>query len=80
MSKQRDFIDDDLAGWLMPQHVFLVATAPESKDGHLNCSTKGGNCFRVLGPSEVAYQDFTCSGAETVAHPRENGRIVLNTP
>ena len=77
MSKQRDFIDDDLADWLRRQHVFFVATAPESKDGHLNCSPKGGNCFRVLGPAEVAYQDYTGSGAETVAHLRENGRIVL---
>jgi hypothetical protein len=33
--------------------------------------------FRVLGPLEVAYIDFTGSGAETAAHLRENGRIVL---
>lgn len=77
MSKQRDFIDDDLAGWLRHQHVFFVATAPESKDGHLNCSPKGGDCFRVLGPTEVAFQDYTGSGVETAAHLRENGRIVL---
>ena len=77
MSKQRDFIDDDLAEWLRQQHVFFVATAPESKDGHLNCSPKGGDCFRVLGPTEVAFQDYTGSGVETAAHLRENGRIVL---
>ena len=77
MSKQRDFIDDDLADWLRRQHVFFVATAPESKDGYLNCFPKGGSCFRVLGPAEVAYQGYTGKGAETVAHPRENGRIVL---
>lgn len=77
MSKLRDFIDDDLAAWIRKQHVFFVATAPESKDGHLNCSPKGGDCFRILGPSEVAYQDYTGSGVETMAHLRENGRIIL---
>ncbi len=33
--------------------------------------------FRILGPREVAYVDLTGSGIETVAHCRENGRIVL---
>jgi len=31
----------------------------------------------VLDPLEVVYQDFTGSGAETAAHARENGRIVV---
>jgi hypothetical protein len=31
----------------------------------------------VLGPLEVVYQDFTGSGAETAAHAREIGRIVV---
>ena len=33
--------------------------------------------FRVLGPRTVGYLDLTGSGIETVAHLRENGRIVL---
>ena len=33
--------------------------------------------FRILGPREVAYLDRTGSGIETVAHLRENGRIVF---
>jgi hypothetical protein len=33
--------------------------------------------FRVLGPREVAYLDFTGSGIETAAHLRENRRIVV---
>jgi hypothetical protein len=57
--------------------VFFVATVPNSADGHINCSPKGGDCFRVLGPLEAAYLDYTGSGVETVAHLRENGRIVL---
>jgi hypothetical protein len=30
-----------------------------------------------LGPLEVAYQEYTGSGAETAAHLRENGRIIV---
>jgi hypothetical protein len=33
--------------------------------------------FRILSPSEVAYLDLTGSGIETVAHLKENGRIVI---
>ena len=46
-------------------------------DGHINNSPKGGEAFRILGPLAVAYQDYTGSGAETVAHLRENGRVVI---
>jgi len=77
MSKVRDCIDEALATWMGEQHVFFVATAPLAAEGHVNCSPKGGDCFRILGPMEVAYLDFTGSGAETVAHLQENGRIVL---
>ncbi len=77
MSKQRECIDEELAAWLRDQHVFFVATAPLSGEGHVNCSPKGGDSFRVLGTREAAYLDYTGSGAETAAHLRENGRIVL---
>ncbi len=77
MSKQLDCISEELAAWLPRQHVFFVATAPLSGEGHVNCSPKGGDCFRVLDSMQVAYLDFTGSGAETAAHLRENGRIVL---
>jgi hypothetical protein len=43
----------------------------------LNCSPKGLDTFRILGPREVAYLDLTGSGIETVAHVGENGRIVF---
>jgi hypothetical protein len=77
MSKVRDCIDEELADWIRRQHLFFVATAPLSQEGHINCSPKGGDSFRILGPLLVAYQDYTGSGAETVAHLRENGRIVV---
>ena len=77
MSKQLECIDADLAEWIKNQGVFFVATAPLSPEGHINISPKGGNSFCVLGPMEVAYQDYTGNGAEAAAHLRENGRIVI---
>jgi Pyridoxamine 5'-phosphate oxidase len=77
MSKQSENIDSELAAWIAQQRVFFVATAPLSPSGHINASPKGGETFRVLGPLEVAYQDYTGSGAESAAHLRENGRIVI---
>src|SRR5262245_21635577 len=77
MGKQLEVIDGKLAAWIAKQTLFFVATAPLSATGHVNLSPKGGDAFRVLGPKEVAYQDLTGSGAETAAHLRENGRIVI---
>ena len=73
-----DGIDDRLAGWLERQPVFFVATAPLGADGHVNVSPKGARgTFRVLDRDTVAYLDLTGSGAETIAHLRENGRVTL---
>ena len=41
------------------------------------CRPKGHDSLRVLDPSTVAYLDLTGSGAETIAHTRENGRITM---
>ena len=76
MGKSYDGITQ-LSRWIEQQRVFFVATAPLASEGLLNCSPKGMDTFRVLGPREVAYLDLTGSGIETVAHSRENGRIVF---
>ena len=73
-----DEIDEQLRGWIERQPMFFVGTAPLSADGHVNVSPKGPmSTFAVLGPRQVAYLDFYGSGAETIAHVRENGRIVV---
>lgn len=77
MGKVHDAIDERLAAWLRAQRVFFVATAPLAADGHVNCSPRGAEGLAVLGPREVAWLDLTGSGVETIAHLRENGRIVL---
>jgi len=38
---------------------------------------KGLDSFLVLDPHTVAYLDLVGSGAETIAHLRENGRIAI---
>lgn len=77
MGKSYDSITPELSQWIERQHMFFVATAPLADDGLINCSPKGMDTFRILGPREVAYLDLTGSGIETVAHARENGRIVF---
>ncbi len=78
MGKVFEGIDESLAGWLTAQPVFFVASAPLAGDGLVNCSPKGlVGSFVVLDEHSVAYLDLTGSGIETVAHLRENGRIVL---
>jgi hypothetical protein len=77
MGRLFDGIDADLAGWISRQHMFFVGTAP-SAGGHVNISPKGfAGSFAVVSPHEVAYLDHTGSGIETIAHLRENGRIVV---
>lgn len=77
MGKVYEVIDDKIREWIRHQKMFFVATAPNSSDGLVNCSPKGLDTFRVLDPRTIAYLDFTGSGVETIAHLKENGRIVI---
>ena len=77
MSQVFEALDDRLTDWIRRQHVFFVATAPLAADGLVNLSPKGLDTFAVVDQRRVAYLDLTGSGVETVAHLRENGRIVV---
>jgi hypothetical protein len=78
VGKTFEEIDEQLAAWLVSQPVFFVATAPLAGDGLLNCSPKGNRQeFLVTGPRSVAFLDQTGSGVETIAHLKENGRVVV---
>jgi len=78
MGKVFDAIDDKLAAWIGRQRMFFVGTAPSGDGGHVNVSPKGPiESLRILDPHTVAYQDVIGSGAETIAHLRDNGRIVV---
>jgi len=78
VGKIYDGIDLHQREWIASQPLFFVASAPLDEDGHVNVSPKGPiGTLRVLDDHTVAYLDMVGSGAETVAHIRENGRIVV---
>ena len=77
MGRTHDAIPDHLTTWMEEQPIFFVASAPLSAEGHVNVSPKGGDSFRVIDANTVAYLDLTGSGAETIAHTRENGRLTV---
>ncbi|MFF3723369.1 pyridoxamine 5'-phosphate oxidase family protein [Streptomyces erythrochromogenes] len=78
MGKLYERIDGRLRTFIEEQPVFFTATAPLSGDGHINLSPKGrAGTLVVIDEQRLAYLDFGGSGAETIAHVRENGRITL---
>jgi hypothetical protein len=77
MGKVHDSISEPIRTFIEAQRMFFVATAPLDAAGHLNLSPKGLDTLRIVDPHTVAYLDFVGSGAETIAHLRQNGRIVL---
>ncbi|KAG1732963.1 hypothetical protein EDB19DRAFT_1855290 [Suillus lakei] len=78
MAKFYDEIPESLIEWIKKQHMFWVASAPLSPDGHVNLSPKGtADSFHVVNSHRVWYQDLTGSGVETISHIRENGRITI---
>lgn len=58
----------------LPPTEHLPANSPQ-----VNVSPKGvlDSSFTVLSPTSAAYVDLTGSGAETIAHLYENGRITI---
>jgi hypothetical protein len=77
MAKVYEGLDERLIKFIQSQRVFFVGTAPNSLSGHVNVSPKGLESLRILDPKTIAYLDHTGSGAETIAHLRENRRIVI---
>src|SRR5260370_37850712 len=74
--------DERLTEFIVDQPVYFVATAPLASGpgggGHVNVSPKGcRGTFAVLGPRTVAYLALAGSGAATIAHIRQNGRITI---
>jgi Pyridoxamine 5'-phosphate oxidase len=77
MGKLYDVIDEKLADWIRRQRLFFVATAP-SRGGHVNLSPKGPiDALTIVDDRTIEYVDHVGSGAETIAHLRDNGRICV---
>jgi hypothetical protein len=78
VAKTFEEIDEHLRRWVGRQSMYFVATAPLDGDGLVNVSPKGPiGSLQILGPRRVAYLDVGGSGSETIAHVRENGRVVV---
>jgi Pyridoxamine 5'-phosphate oxidase len=77
MAKEFSHIDSSLREFIGKQAMFFVATAP-TEGGRINLSPKGyRDTFAVIDDHTVAYLDLFGSGAETIAHLRDNGRITI---
>jgi hypothetical protein len=77
MGKEYQEIDESMQRWIERQRLFFVSTAPLAEEGHINCSPKGLDSLKVLGSRQLVYADTGGSGIETLAHLKENGRIVV---
>jgi hypothetical protein len=78
MGRIYERIDDHQKAWIAKQSMFFVGTAPSGDGGHVNVSPKGPiGTLRVLDDHTIAYLDIVGSGAETIAHLRDNGRICV---
>ena len=76
MAEQFPALNAEHQTFIEQQHMFFVATAP-TDGGRVNVSPKGYDAFRILDDHTVCYLDLTGSGAETIAHVRDNGRITF---
>ncbi|HRF82322.1 MAG TPA: pyridoxamine 5'-phosphate oxidase family protein [Flavobacteriales bacterium] len=75
MAKFLPALDDRLMAFINAQRMFFTGSAP--REGRVNVSPKGLDCFRVLSSTRVGYLDLTGSGNETAAHLLENGRLTF---
>ena len=77
MSTVHDALSGRLRELVERQQLYFVATAP-SEGGHVNVSPKGHrDTFAILDEHTIAYLDLTGSGAEGIAHIRQNGRVTV---
>lgn len=77
MGKTYAVLDDSIRTWMERQQMFFVGTAPLSADGLVNLSPKGLDSLTVVDDKTLVYLDYGGSGVETIAHVRENARIVI---
>jgi hypothetical protein len=77
MGKIYEHLNETLKHFIGQQPMYFVATAP-TEGGHVNLSPKGyAETFAIIDDHTVAYLDMNGSGAETIAHLRDNGRITF---
>lgn len=75
MGQSHSELSEKQINFINEQKVFFVATA--GKEGRVNLSPKGLDCFRVLDKNRVLWLSLTGSGNETSSHVQENGRMTI---
>lgn len=73
-----DTFPEHLQHWALNQSIFFTASAPIN-GRHINLSPKGvpSRTFGIFDQNHAAYVDLTGSGAETISHIYENGRVTV---
>jgi len=78
MGRVYERIDEHQRAWIAKQSMFFIGTAPSGDSGHVNVSPKGPiGSLRVIDDHTIVYLDIVGSGAETIAHLRDSGRICV---
>ena len=73
-----DHLRDDLTALIAAQPMFFVAIARRrGRAATSTCRPRAATRSGCIDPNTVAYLDLTGSGAETIAHLRENGRLTI---
>lgn len=71
-------LNDALVNFIKESPMFFVATAPLSVEAHINCSPRPVDSrFLLKSERQIGWFDLVGSGIETIAHLKENSRIVL---
>jgi len=70
-------LDDKLEAYIKAQPLFFIASAPNDSDGLINISPRGAATLHLLDANTVAYLDLSGGGIESIAHIKENGRLVM---
>lgn len=75
MAKQFPSLTPALSKFIAKQQMFFVATA--MAEGKVNMSPKGGDSFRVISPTQVAWLNHTGSGNESATHVQHDTRMTI---
>ncbi|OXM20941.1 hypothetical protein CBI33_14825 [Rhodococcus erythropolis] len=78
MGRVYEGIDEKLTTWLQAQPLFVVATAPLSPDGLINCSPKGGS--RIVRGADIHPRGVPRSHWQRCGNHRTRARELANNP
>jgi len=75
MGKRYDKLSEADKAFIKNQHLFFIASA--SKNGEVNLSPRGYDCFRVTGDNEAVFMDYAGSGNRTARDIEADGEVTV---